>query len=225
MASSIATTWRAVSSCGCVRIRLDARSNARRKALLGDRLEQIVERGDLERADRILVVRGHEDHRRHALRSDRVDDREAVHPRHLHVEQHQVRRLLANDGDRLASVARFRYGLDAGLTAEQQLQPLARERLVVHDENLQSHVDSSPRRPEGQRNGDAHAVTEPCSRRRVAALIAVQPCPAAPGVRQPDAVVLQAPVAASPGPSSETIKASEPFALVALTSIVTASSL
>ena len=114
-----------------------------RKAILRDRLEQIVDRGDLERPDRILVVRGHEDHRWHPLCSNGLDDRKAVGSRHLHVEEHQVRLLLANEGDRLSSVSRFRDGFDLRLTAEQPLQPLARERLVVHDENPQSHRPSS----------------------------------------------------------------------------------
>ena len=48
-----------------------------------------------------------------------------------------------NEGDRLSSVSRFRDGFDLRLTAEQPLQPLARERLVVHDENPQSHRPSS----------------------------------------------------------------------------------
>ena len=84
-----------------------ARLNASAKRSFRDRLEQIVDGRHLERPDRILVVRGDEDHRRHALCSNSVDDPEAVGPRHLHVEEHQVRLLLADEGDRLPSVSRF----------------------------------------------------------------------------------------------------------------------
>ena len=92
-----------------------------RKASLGYRFEEIINRCDFKRPERILVVRGHEDDRRHALCSNGMDNREAIGPRHLHVKEHEIRFLLTNKSNRLASVSRLRNRLDLGLTAEQQL--------------------------------------------------------------------------------------------------------
>jgi hypothetical protein len=55
-----------------------------------ERLQQVVERMDLEGAQRVLVVGGREDDHRQALRRERADDAEAVHDRNLHVEEDQL---------------------------------------------------------------------------------------------------------------------------------------
>src|SRR6185312_8240554 len=93
--------------------------------------------------DRVLVVRGHEDHRRHALCSNGVDDGKAVGAWHLHVEKHQIRFLLANEGDGLSPISGIRNGTNLRLAAEQQLQPLTRKGLVIHHENFQLHGSAS----------------------------------------------------------------------------------
>ena len=59
-----------------------------------ERLQQVVERAHLERPQRVLIVRGDEDHERHALAADRLDHLEPVHLRHLDVEEHQIRRVI-----------------------------------------------------------------------------------------------------------------------------------
>jgi hypothetical protein len=61
----------------------------------------------LERTNRAMVVRSHDDHAGHPVGANRLDHREAVHPRHLDVEQDQVRLLVANRGDGFSPVARF----------------------------------------------------------------------------------------------------------------------
>jgi hypothetical protein len=84
-----------------------ARLNASAKRSVVTGFEQIIDRCDLERPNRILVVGGHENHRWHELCSNGMDDRKAVGSRHLHIEEHQVRLLLANQGDCLSSVSCF----------------------------------------------------------------------------------------------------------------------
>src|SRR5580692_1522895 len=91
------------------------------KAFFGYRFEEIVDRCDFECPDRILVVRSHEDDRRHALYSNGMDHGKAIGPRHLHVKKYEIRSLLTNESGRLSSVSRFRNRLDLGLTGEQQL--------------------------------------------------------------------------------------------------------
>jgi hypothetical protein len=54
--------------------------------ILIDRLQQIIERMDLERPDRILVVRGDEDDRRLMRVAQSSHHLESVEPRHLDVE-------------------------------------------------------------------------------------------------------------------------------------------
>jgi len=77
------------------------------KTFLGYRLQEIIDCRDFERSDRILVVRGHEDDRGHAVRSNGVDDGESVGARHLHIEEHKVEFLLPNESNGFASVACF----------------------------------------------------------------------------------------------------------------------
>ena len=62
------------------------------EALAVERLEQVVDRVHVERAQRVAVVGGDEDDERHLVGADRVDHVEAVGAGHLHVEEHQVGR-------------------------------------------------------------------------------------------------------------------------------------
>ncbi len=104
-----------------------------------DGLEQIVDRVDLEGADRVLVVRRDEYDRRHPVRPDFVHHGEPVHLRHLHVQKHQVRLPLADALDGLAAVLRFLNGSDLGIVGEQHPQALARQRFIIHDQHCQTH--------------------------------------------------------------------------------------
>src|SRR5262252_891940 len=184
----------------------------------------MVQSGDLECPDRILVVRGHEDHRRHALRPDGLNDGKAVGSGHLHVEKHQIRLLLANQDDRFSSVSCFADETDLRLAAEQQLQPLARKRFVIHNENFQMHAS-----PSGGtiRIGNVIVTRTPrfagCSTMR---------CALSPYNRAKRFLVFVSLIpkwlgmaVSSPGPSSDTTRVSELLARVAAISIVTASSL
>ena len=78
-----------------------------RKALLGYWFEEIIDRCDFERPDRILVVRGHEDDWGHALRSNGVNDRKSVSARHLDIEEDEVQLSFTNESNGLTSVARL----------------------------------------------------------------------------------------------------------------------
>ena len=106
------------------------------EALAVERLEDVVEGADLEGLQGVLVVRGDEDHQRHALRPDRVDHVEAAHLRHLHVQEHQVRRVVLDRHHGFFAVAALRRHLDVRLERQQCRQPLARQRFVVDDQRL-----------------------------------------------------------------------------------------
>jgi hypothetical protein len=82
----------------------------------------------------VLVVGGHEDHERHSVGANRLDDVEAIHLWHLHVEEHQIGRVILNRGDGLFAIAALGHDLDVGFAPEQRRQPLPGKRLVVDDE-------------------------------------------------------------------------------------------
>jgi hypothetical protein len=60
----------------------------------------------------VLIVSGDEDHERHALGADRLDDVEPVHLGHLDVEEDQLRGEVLDGGDRLLAVAALTGDLD-----------------------------------------------------------------------------------------------------------------
>ncbi len=73
------------------------------EALLVNRLQQIIDRANLERVDRVLVECGDEDHRRNRLLTYLRDHVEAVHLRHLDVEKNQIGFVAADCLDRLGA--------------------------------------------------------------------------------------------------------------------------
>ena len=103
------------------------------EAVAAERLQQVVEGVDLEGLEGVLVVGGHEDHRRHLLGADLLDHAEAVAGRHLHVEEHQIGLLVLDRVDRLLAVGALADQLDVLFLLQQADDALARHRLVVHD--------------------------------------------------------------------------------------------
>ena len=104
------------------------------ETIAAERLEQVIERVHFERAQRVLVVGGDEDDRRHPLGADRVDHAEAVDAGHLDVEEDEVRRLVLDGRDRLRAVAALADDFDVLFLLQQRQHALARDRLVVNDQ-------------------------------------------------------------------------------------------
>jgi trehalose 6-phosphate phosphatase len=105
------------------------------KPIRVDRLQEVVERLDRERVDRVLGVRGHEDDcRRVALF---VDVRRRLEPGdagHLHVEEHDVVVEIAGQLERLGSARRLADNLHLRMRGEQVAELRPRRRLVVDEE-------------------------------------------------------------------------------------------
>ncbi len=101
------------------------------KAVVAERLQEIVHRVDLEGAQRVLVVGRDEDHHRHPVHANGLDNPEAVELRHLQVEEDQVRSDASHRVHRGAAVRALPHQLDVALVAEQGHQPLAGQGLVV----------------------------------------------------------------------------------------------
>ena len=104
------------------------------EARLVERLEEEVERVNLERADRVRVVRGHEDDGRHVVAVEVLDDVEAVHARHLDVEEDEVGLLALDHLDGARAVGAGADDFDVGLLGEQGGDAVTRQLLVVDDE-------------------------------------------------------------------------------------------
>ena len=105
-------------------------SQRRQQALHAHRLDQIVDRMDLERRDRMLVIRGRENqHRRHRQLEQMPRQLDAVHVGHVDVGQHEVGRRRTEQRQRLATAARLADDAqrdDARAVVEQFAQPSPR---------------------------------------------------------------------------------------------------
>ena len=105
------------------------------EALLAERLQQVVERVHLEGAQRVLVVGGDEDHRRHPLGADRPGSRSKPSMPGICTSRK------TRSGEccwialtRLRAVAALADDLDVVFLLQQRQHALARHRLVVHDQ-------------------------------------------------------------------------------------------
>ena len=97
-----------------------------------------------------IAIEGRDEHdHRHALLRHLRDHVEAREPGHLDVEEHQVRRVLGDRGDRLAAVGALAHDLDVGRLPQAQLEPAAGERFVVDDDGADGHAVASPSRKAG----------------------------------------------------------------------------
>src|SRR4051812_19526080 len=81
------------------------------ESLVVERLDEIVERGELERLERMAIVRRDEDRRRHRVDADGPNDFEAAHPWHLDVEKDEVWMQRSNRFDRGRPIAGGSYDL------------------------------------------------------------------------------------------------------------------
>ena len=101
------------------------------EALVGERLEQVVERVNFEGAQRVLVVRGDEDDDRRAV--EQLQHFEAVELRHLDVEQEEVGIVLGDCLHRFESVRALGDDLAVLIRGQEFAQQLARRQFVVDD--------------------------------------------------------------------------------------------
>ena len=110
-----------------------------------ERLEQVVDRVDLEGAHGVGVVGGHEHGGRQRLGAQRLQHLEAVDLRHLHVEEHQLDPRALDQRRGVDADAVADHG-DLGIGLQDGPQRRAGERLVVDDRR-------ADRRPHGARGG------------------------------------------------------------------------
>ena len=90
----------------------------------------------LERIQRILVVRRDKNHSRHVLGSYVLHDFHTRKPRHLHIEEDQVRRHVFDHSSGFSSAGRLAYHRYIVLLGKQVKKPLACGSLVIDDQHL-----------------------------------------------------------------------------------------
>ena len=107
------------------------------EALVVERLHEIVDGREIERRERVLVVRRHEHGRRHVGRSDGAHDFEPGHAGHLHVEKYEIGRQRSNRFDRRNAVADHADDLDAAFLSHQARHAPPAEGLVIDYQHAQ----------------------------------------------------------------------------------------
>src|SRR5262249_1478597 len=105
-----------------------------RQTLRLDRLEQGVERADLESAHGMGIVCCREDDARHVIEAiEQVENRAT---RHLDVQENQLRRKGFDAPPRFIDIARLSHYLDPRELCEQPSQLASRQRFVIDDERF-----------------------------------------------------------------------------------------
>jgi hypothetical protein len=146
-----------------IAFRRRARSTETSEPRLIHRLHQVVDGVDLERLDGVLVEGGHEDDvRRGLVLHHAARHLEAVEPRHLDVEEHDVRLQPFDGRQRFDAVAGLADDFDAADLAEQVAELVARQLFVVDEHGAQVH---------------GHAVTRSGSARSGISMLAQVPWP------------------------------------------------
>ena len=121
---------------------LDARHHGLQPFLVHG-FEQIGDGIGFERRQRVFVVGGDEHDERHLGGVERFDHLESAEARHLDVEEHHLRAMLADGLERLETVARVRLDELEGIGREHLPQPRAGRRFIVGDQGANGHAGVS----------------------------------------------------------------------------------
>ena len=115
------------------------------EALVVEWLDEVVERGELERAQSLLVECGHENRGRHRPGADLPHDVEARLAGHLYVEEDEIRFFRSDRLDGGDTVVRGADDFDPRLARQQVDDSLARQELVIDDKDANRRVSHGPR--------------------------------------------------------------------------------
>ncbi len=118
-------------------------------ALVVERLQEIIERLDLERVHGVLFERGDEHDRRRPLFVHRRRDRETIEVGHLNVQEHEIR-WRRHAPEQLHGVAAARALVDVRDAADllqHAAQPAPRRRFIVNDDRAHDRSRECRSRP------------------------------------------------------------------------------
>jgi hypothetical protein len=124
----------ALSYCERIPPQLPNPFDALDQPLLSDRFQQIVDRPGLKSLNRMLIEGGDDDNARRISAGEVPHNLEAIHYRHLKIQEHQLRHQAVNALERLLAIFSFTDDLDVREFLELFSQDLARYRLIVHDQ-------------------------------------------------------------------------------------------
>ena len=97
----------------------------------------------LESPHRIPIIGRDKNDGGHPLAGDRVEDRETIHLRHLHIQVDQVGPGSLDGGNGLLSIRTLAHNLDLRIVTEESANAFPAQRFVIHDERS----DFQPRPP------------------------------------------------------------------------------
>jgi hypothetical protein len=98
---------------------------------VGERLQEVVHRAELEGADRVRIVRRDKHHQRDMPLGHRLEHLEPVHARHLHIKEQEIGPGLQDEPGR-GRTGGLAHQFDLRVGLEQASEGPARHRLVVH---------------------------------------------------------------------------------------------
>jgi hypothetical protein len=111
------------------------------ETLFGERLEKIVEGVHLEGAKGVLIVGRYEDDVGHLDcrrgRHDAPNHTEAIHSRHLHVQENEIRVMLFHGGDGGFAAVRLRNDFDTCFKTQQAKNFSSRRGFVIDNEHAE----------------------------------------------------------------------------------------
>src|SRR4030095_1726614 len=99
-------------------------------------LHHVIDSVDIEGTNRMLVVCCHENDQRRTLNPKGVQDLEPIHVGHLHVKKDNVGSMSRHRLDCFTAISSFTDYLYLAVPLEHLAYPIARERLVINNQNF-----------------------------------------------------------------------------------------
>jgi hypothetical protein len=107
------------------------------ESLSAERLQQVVKCVNLERPQSVLIMRRHKNNAWHLFLGDRLNDSEAVHPRHLHIQEDQIRPMFPDRGNRRFRPTRLADHPHIRLLTQKPQNLSPRGRFIVDNQYLE----------------------------------------------------------------------------------------
>ena len=116
--------------------RLSRALNRLGETVIVDWLQKVIQRVSIEGLQCELVVGCNENHGRHIAPGQATKYVEAIHSRHLDVEEHQIRRVLLHCRQRFASVATHSTDAYVRIFFEPDFESASGQLFVIYDQRF-----------------------------------------------------------------------------------------
>jgi hypothetical protein len=88
----------------------------------------------------VLIMRSDEDQASHIFRANLAHNGEAVHLRHLHVQEDEIGLLVAYQAHGFAAIPRFQDEVICSMLGKKHAHGPACQRFIIHDQRFRSNV-------------------------------------------------------------------------------------